>query len=530
MLLHAANGAVVVVLTFLLTKRRGLAWLTGTIFTAAAVITEAVSGVVGIADVLGGLGALLALLSLLLPMWAMPFAVMGSVMFGLFSKESALVCVPLIPFAALLLSPVTHPDKPRRVPRALLALVGSVAAFVLYVEIRKRVFPAPMESTLNDPLPDGATLAQRAHRAFMVWFHQPPLPKDPLNNPFVKADGPHRIAGALRVYWRGLGQVILPRTLSGDYSFPQEPVPETLYFPESILGGLALILPPFASLGIWIRSLVRERRARRAFGGESGFTLGTGEIMALLVALGITWVAVSYFPHSNIPVLLPTVRAERFWYFPVIGSSLALGVFFVWLFERTQRFHDGALAVGLFAFFILFQAGSAFRHSRDYKDDLTFWTATRQAVPNSAKAHLNYSVMWGARGRLDIRAEANRTAIELAPEWPMAHVYLGDTLCRMHKADEAWEHYARGFPMAENDPNLIALGLQCLWEEKVTSEDGTPISAFRKYEPELLQMADKHPGSWLAYHARDVSVNGDKNEGVDKKYRPRGYNQGAKDE
>ncbi|MCU0693553.1 MAG: hypothetical protein MUF54_19360, partial [Polyangiaceae bacterium] len=103
-LFHAANGALLVVFVFALTRRRGLAWLSGTTFVCSAVLTEAVSGVVGIADVMGGLGALLALIALRLPVWVMPLAVFSAVTFGLFSKESALVCIPLVPFAAVVLA------------------------------------------------------------------------------------------------------------------------------------------------------------------------------------------------------------------------------------------------------------------------------------------------------------------------------------------------------------------------------------------------------------------------------------------
>jgi hypothetical protein len=627
-LLHAANGACMVVLAYMLTKRAGYAWLVGAIFTSAAVLTEAVSGVVGIADVMGGLGAIMALISLRLPMGAMPFAVMASIMFGLFSKESALVCVPLVPVAALLLAPATHPEKPMRWLRGALALIASVAAFYVYVEIRKKAFPAPMEATLSDPLPLDASALTKAHRAFMVWFHQPPLPRDPLNNPFVKADTPHRIAGALRVYFRGLVQVVVPHTLSGDYSAPQEPVPTSLYEPETVLGAVFMVVPPLGALAMWIRALFREREWRRdqvfgqrivspeerrrgkiqglvnlvlglaacaaaavgllamrggaqpepwpfaeaaigifgvaaglgqvlgvfgpihpahIFGGAIGSlmarkgmlggvtkedenpSLPSGQVMVLLSALGMVWVVVSYFPHSNIPVLLPTVRAERFWYFPVIGSSFVIAGFFTWLFAKTRRFQEGAPAVGLFALFFMFQCGKAYQHSRDYHDDLRFWDATRHAVPRSAKAHLNYSVMQGARGRLDIRAESNRVALELAPEWPMAHVYLADTLCRMHKVEEAWPFYKSGFPLAENDPNLLSLGLQCLWDEKLPDETGASVPAFKIYEEELTRIADQRPGTWVAYLVRDVSANGDKNNGVDPKHRPRGYNEGAKD-
>lgn len=566
-LLHAANGALLTLIVLHATRRRGLAWLAGAVFTSCAVLTEAVSGVVGIADVLGGMGALLALLALFWPLWAMPLGVAGATLLGLFSKESALVCVPLVPYAALVLAPLTHPKRPLRLARAAAAFAAAALAFVAYVEFRRRVFPAPLDEALRHVPPPDASFGRRAMHGFLVWFHQPSLPRDPLNNPLIHADMPHRVAGALRVYWRGLTQIAVPLTLSGDYSSPQEPVPAEVVFPESVLGAAAMVLPPLVSLGIWVRTLF----ARRAIAAppppppEGEISGGYRDLAAApsprtnppsdfrrrfgsvsIVAVGLMWVAVSYFPHSNIPALLPTVRAERFWYFPAIGSSMVLAAFFAWLYHRTRPVLDGAPAVGLAALFFTFQGGKAYEHSTHYRDDLTFWTAARAAVPNSAKAHLNYSVMWGARGRLDIRLESNRRALELAPEWPMAHVYLGDTLCRMHRPLEAWPHYAQGFKMAQNDPNLLALGLQCLWDESVPAPEQHPdptvkpepgtkpeppasVRALLRYEDELRQMADERPGSWLAYLVHDVLSNGEKNNGVDPKYRPRGYNEGPKD-
>ena len=123
-------------------------------------------------------------------------------------------------------------------------------------------------------------------------------------------------------------------------------------------------------------------------------------------------------------------------------------------------------------------------------------------MPRSAKAHLNYSVMQGARGNLEGRLASNDVALELAPEWPMANVYLGDTLCRLHRAPEAWPHYLRGFELGPNDQALVALGLQCLWDEHELDDDA-PV------RDELQDMADKHPGSWLKYIVDDTLDNGD---------------------
>jgi hypothetical protein len=586
---HAANATLIALVVFAWTHRRRQAVLAGMIFTACAVLTEAVSGIVGIADVLGGLGALLALAALTLPAWAMPFAVFTAVVFGLFSKESALVCVPLVPFAALVAAPLTHPERPARMVRAISAFVGAAAAFYLYVELRKRWFPSPLPAELNEELPADADMLQRLFRSFLLWFHQAPLPRDPLNNPLIDADIAHRIAGALRVYTRGLKQLVLPYPLSGDYSYPQEPVPDRLVFPESVAGALLTVGPFLGSAACAGVALVREARERRwarpmvadaannpgrslrlvglllvlvdlLFVGKVVFwgnepaavvswrgipawvaaipvaLLGIGLVVEglpprrgfhrtttcsspILVAVGLVWIVVSYFPHSNIPVLLPTVRAERFWYFPAIGSTLVFCVGWDTALGVSRRRWLRLLAASAFGVFFLGQCFFAYRHAMDYRTDLDFWQATKNAVPRSAKAHLNYSVMKGARGDLQTRLVESRIALDLAPRWPMAHVYTGDTLCRLHRAEEAWPYYRDGFELGPNDLGLIALALQCLYDE----------GALLTHEDELRDLAAGHEGSWLAYLATDTLANYEKNKGVDPKHRPRGYNEGPKE-
>lgn len=515
-LLHGLNGALVCLLAFHFTRRRGVAWLAGAAFTACAVLTEAVSGVVGIADVLGATGALLALLALTRSMPWMALGVFAGTLFGLYSKESALCCVPLVPATALLTAQISHPHKPRRWARAAIAFVAAAAAFVLYVEARRRMFPAKIAPELSIEANAGKGLGGRTFAAILRWYAQPNLPKDPLNNPLVNADAAHRIAGALRVYFRGLGQVVFPWTLSGDYSAPQEPIPPRLVSVEIVLGALAMILP--LPLATWLglrayRTWKREREPERE--------PATPDVRPVIGAAAL-WVMVSYFPVSNVPVLLPTVRAERFWYFPVIGTSLLVALALAELLRRARPGARRKVAVAFVLAFFGLQAVSARRHANDYTDDLSFWDATRKAVPRSAKAHLNYSVMKGARGDLQTRLAANAIALELAPEWPMASVYYGDTLCRLHRAEEAWPHYVRGFQLAPNDVNLIGLALQCLWDEKMLVQGS-------RIRDELDALEDEHPGTWIAYLARDILDHGEEHNGVDPKHRPRGYNEGPKE-
>jgi hypothetical protein len=508
-LLHGLNGALVVLLVFRWTRDRLTAWLAGGLFVATAVVTEAVSGVVGIADVLGGMGVLLALLALSLRLRTMPFALIGATLLGLYSKESALCIVPLAPLAALLTSQITHADRPLRWARTVVATLSTAAAFAFYVEMRRRWFPVavPHDLAAAEHLHDPPV--RRAFVAALRWYAQPMLPHDPLNNPLIGASTPYRVAGALRVYARGLGQLLFPSTLSGDYSAPQEPVPDRLVFPESVIGAAAMVLPfvlfPVLGTVAWWRSRRDALSADRS----------------PLVAFALVWIVVSYLPVSNIPVLLPTVRAERFWYFPAVGSAVILAILFAALLRASEKRGRLWVGVGALALYAGFQCVAARRHAFDYTNDLVFWNATRKAVPRSAKAHLNYSVMLGARGDLPGRLESNTVAFQLAPAWPMASVYLGDTLCRMHRAPEALPHYVNGFSLGPNEMSLIALGLQCLWDEKQLGEDSVART-------QLQEAADRFPGSWLKYLVDDTLSNGDEYKGVNPKYRPRGYNEGPK--
>lgn len=511
---HAINACLVSSFALSLTRHRAFAWLAGGCFLLTATLTEAVTGVVGLADVLGGTGVLLALSSLRLSLPLMPVCVTGSLLFGLLSKESVIAAIPLIGWVALVSAPVLHGARPVRLVRGLLAGAAAILALVAYTYFRRHFFPIELPEALREPLPDTKPILERLTHEFLRWFRQPQLPSDPINNPLVEASTAQRVAGGLCVYASGLLQIVFPYKLSGDYSFAQQPIPVRLITAGSVLGAVFMALPPVFAAAVWVRSVWVEKVLRRGLRALTQADLVSGLSHHLVLAVGLLWVPLTYFPHSNLLVLLPTVRAERFWYLPAIGTSLLLALTGC----RLGRILTPRSCWALGALFLGFQTFQARRHALDYSDDLTFWKSTREASPKSAKAQLNYAVMVGARGRLAERLEITRQALAIAPDWPMAHVYLADTLCRMERVREAFPSYVKGFKLAPNDYNLIALGLQCLWDH-----DG-----IKSRRPELTDLADAHPGTWLSYLVHDLLVDGDRYGGVQPKYRPRGYDEGPK--
>lgn len=517
-LLHALVGAVLAGCLLRLTRNRHVAWSAGVFFVSAAILTEAVSGVVGLADVACGLAVLVAVASLAMPMHLMPLGVFLACVFGLFSKETALVTLAVVPLAALVSARTLHAHAPRIALRTLVSFGAAAAAFAFYVELRKRMFPTKTpENLLPEALLDKPLLA-RAAGGFLRWFAQPGTPHDTINNPLVGLEPTLRIAGALRVYARGLGQSLLPLHLAGDYSAPQEPAPTHFWTLETTLGLVLMIAPVLIGIGCVAWAVLRARRA----------PMRSRATKLALFGGALLWLVITYFPVSNIPVVLPTVRAERFWYVPMFGLATLVGLAFAALLRRTReragrpsRAVWRGIGVGVFVLLFGVQIVQARDHANDYVDDLAFWDACRKNATHSAKAHLNYSVMQGARKRNDERLAANLVAIELSPSWPMAHVYMGDALCHAKRAEESVPYYTRGFELGPNEASLIALGLQCLWEAKLLDEDSELLE-------QLEEDAAKHPGSWYAFLVGDLRAHGVEHKGVDPKYRPRGYNEGPK--
>jgi hypothetical protein len=258
------------------------------------------------------------------------------------------------------------------------------------------------------------------------------------------------------VYLRGLWQIVFPRTLSPDYSMPQEPMPEKAIFPESVLGALLMVGPPL--VGAWLA--LKNWRARDTYRAAEQRLLSFG-LMA--------WPA-AFFPVSNIPKVLPTCRAERFWYTPALATSVVIAILLVYLARRAWE--SGVIAM---LAFVIMQGAFARKHANHFRDDLVFWEAAARAVPNSAKAHLNYSVMLGARAvelrkwtyeqAQEARLIENVRATELAPHWDMAFIYVGDTLCQLNRfdgPDGAWSWYQKGFHIAPDNTGFVALALQCM--------------------------------------------------------------------
>jgi len=473
-------------------QRMGV-WSGATFFAVCALSTEAVSGVVGLCDLLVCAFSLVGLLSVVGASRRLTAgramirmgAVFVSVFLGLMSKESMLASVPL-----LALSPFFLGERLSRRQawfRAVLVACVSVVAVVVQVAIRKDFFPGNPANM--GPLVSGGP-GEGLVGAFFHWLSPPTLPADAFNNPLLEAAFSERLVTGLHVFASQLLQSLLPFHLSGDWSFPRQLVAN--WGAMSGLGAFILAASLFA-----MTRLLSVRRVNSA---------------TRLVSAGLSLLTFSYLPVSNILVALPTVRAARLFYVPTLGLALILCGVFLGGAKRWTR--SPRIFLRAWGFFLAFQVIQARAHATHYISDLSYWRATAVGAPASAKAHLNLGVMVGARGDLDARLIQTKRAVELAPDWGMGRIYLGDTHCRRGEFDLAMREYKKGLERSANSKALTALALQCLWDGGVYST----------YAEELGLIGAQHPDSWLDYFLFQLDNFGEENRGIPPKYRPRHYN------
>lgn len=499
--LHAATGALLALSLVKLLEDRGsscawpstIAWAVGAWFVVSGTSTEAVCSVVGLADLL--VGFFLAAQLLLLSTWGVSrrkghiggvaAVVFASTFLGLLSKETMIASLLWVPVMSFLVGPQAGEMRLRLVSCAT-TTAAAFAALGLFVVLRMSCYPAETAEVASfvrmgsEGVMDG----------FFSWFRQPKMPVEPLNNPLLSASSEERWATGLRLAFEQFRQILAPWGLNADHSFPRETV--TGWGWKAWLGALVLLVA--------VGAIVLE--TWRTFVG------GVRSARSLLLAGGAAVFVGSYLPISNLLVLLPTIRGDRLLYSPTLGIALVLAGFSSALDLRRRLVLAGGCA------YLGFHALVGRAHALDYRDDVSFWRATSDGDPASAKSHLNLGVMLGARGDEAGRLLLTRRAVRLAPEWPMGRVYLGDVHCRLGDLDAAWTHFREGFSQAPNSKALTALGLQCLWDR----------GGFSKNRASLLDLAADHPGTWLDYFVTELDARGTEHRGIPEEYRPRKYN------
>ena len=258
-----------------------------------------------------------------------------------------------------------------------------------------------------------------------------------LDNPLASIPAASRIFNALHVAWKYVGLQVYPATLSCDYSYNEIPVYDLRY---GLRGTLPSAIAALAALGAWIWA-VRKR--------QSGLVLAGGIYLA------------GFATTANIFIPVGTIMGERLAYFPSAGFCLLVALAWNWLQERQRK-----LAVGVLAALVAVLGLRTVIRNRDWKDNLTLYTAAVRAVPGSAKMHQNIAFEYMEAKKLDLAREELQTALQINPAYPEALALYGLLESWQGNYRAAGQMMERAFYMTRReDPayDAIAVNLATLY-------------------------------------------------------------------
>jgi tetratricopeptide (TPR) repeat protein len=206
------------------------------------------------------------------------------------------------------------------------------------------------------------------------------------------------VISALALFGRYCWKLVWPGELCAYYVFPAD-VP-ALY--PWALGGIV-------ALAICALAFVTLRKSNRQ------------------AAFGIVWMLATLAPVLNVRWMTSNPLAERYLYLASVGFCWMVGWAgisgWIALSARGSRWRVALpLAAGLIAALSVYRITT---RNRDWRDNLTFYTATLAISPDATYLHNNLGTVYWGQGNIPAAEREWRTALRLAPASEYALHNLG---------------------------------------------------------------------------------------------------------
>lgn len=227
-----------------------------------------------------------------------------------------------------------------------------------------------------------------------------------------------------RAFCHYVGLLVLPLTLSADYSWNAFPLSTGLLEPRTLVAVLATVVAgmlPFA----WVR-----RRPRLAF--------------------GLFWYWITLGPVSQV-VPHTEMVAEHYLYLPSAAYCLGLGALLAYWLQLNPGV-AGATALIL----VSSLAVRTVVRNEDWQDARTLWSATVRDHPDCARAQTNLGLVMEAEGKIPEAMKRYRIALSILPEDPHTLNNLGTLEMQSGRVKEARDLLARAVARVPGYPEALS--------------------------------------------------------------------------
>ena len=224
------------------------------------------------------------------------------------------------------------------------------------------------------------------------------------------------LLSVLNMFWLNLKTLVWPTDLCIYYAWPN---PQGFLDLEVILGVMTFVL---ACLALWT---LRQRHR---------------------VLFGLLWFGLALVPSSHIFFTHHIARADRFFYLPLVGLALALGVGLRPLKNRLAKPVLRAMT-GSGALVVLLLATISVRQIQTWENGISLFTHALD-VNESDVAHFNLGSTLFDQGQSAEAIYHHRQALIINPDHADAHNNLGTALTTQGQLAEAIDHFHRAVSIA----------------------------------------------------------------------------------
>lgn len=354
---------------------------------------------------------------------------------ALLSKEYAITLLVLIPMLLYIVQKETF-------GRSLLATLPFAAVAGIYLLIRFSI------------VGKGAT------------FENP----DVLNNPYMYATGPEKLATKIEVLLRYMKLLFYPDPLSSDYSY------NTIPFVN------------FSSGAVWASIVIH-------------LSMILAAVILFFKRNILSFAIVFYLIHialiSNLKFNVGATMGERMVYHSSFGFAIIMAVFIVWLFQKISSPQmKKIIAVSFGCVVVIWCGAKTIKRNSEWKNDQTLFIADAETVPNSAlvngnagKAYVDLSEQPENKAQEKALLEKGiyhlSRSIAIHDKYVNGYLNLGVAYFKLNDFDNAKKNWDKAKEIYPNNPflkrNFELLG--ATYYNKGMSIGGTdPVEAIKWLE------------------------------------------------
>lgn len=197
---------------------------------------------------------------------------------------------------------------------------------------------------------------------------------DVLNNPYLYASAPEKLATKIEVLLRYLKLLFYPNVLSSDYSY--NTIPFANFSSAAVWGSIVL------HVSLFVAAIVLFFKRN-------------------ILSFAITFYLLHLFMISNLIFNVGATMGERMVYHSSFGFAIGLAVLFSWLIEKVSSTQTKQIiAYGIGGVIVIWCGLKTIERNAEWKNDKTLFIADAEKVPNSAlvngnagKAYIDLSEM-----------------------------------------------------------------------------------------------------------------------------------------